>query len=131
MNCDEAEEIGAKIQQSLDDVEFKISKTKRSEKVKTMSSLQNAVKVRDEEVPIDHMTLFTRLVVLVIRENDIALYYFYELLPYSTSLFKNEIMRDPKNSKLREYLTKNINQAKLPGAVVHVIYGGALPHLIQ
>ena len=40
-------------------------------------------------------------------------------------------MRDPKKSKLREYLTKNVNQTELPGAAVHVIDGSALLHLVQ
>ena len=62
VNCDAAEQIGA------DDMEFKISRIKRSEKVKTMTSLPNAVKIGDEKVLIDPMTLFSRLVVLVIKE---------------------------------------------------------------
>ena len=99
MKCDEAEQIGANIQQSLDNVEIKINKIKRSEKVQTMATLQNAVKIEDEEVPIDPMTLFSCLVVFVMRENDIPLYYFYVLSQYPTSLFKNGIMRDPKISK--------------------------------
>lgn len=103
MNCDEAEQIGAKIQQFLNDVEFKISKIKRRGKVKAMASLQNAVKKGNKEVRIDPMTLFSRLVVLFMRENDIASYLFYKLSPYPTSLFKNGKMRDPKKSKLREY----------------------------
>ena len=99
VKCDEAEQIGSNIQQSLDNVEIKISKIKRSEKVQTMATLQNAVKIEDEEVPIDPMTLFSCLVVFVMRENDIPLYYFYVLSQYPTSLFKNGIMRDPKISK--------------------------------
>ena len=96
-----------------------------------MASLRNAVEIVDEEVLIDPMTQFSRLVVLVMRENDMAAYFFYDLLPYPTSLFKNGIMRDPKKSKLREYLTKNVNQTELPGAAVHVIDGSALLHLVQ
>ena len=41
-----------------------------------MASLQNAVEIVDEEVLIDPMTQFSRLVVLVMRENDIASYFF-------------------------------------------------------
>ena len=70
VNCNAAEQIGA------DDMEFKISRIKRSEKVKTMTSLPNAVKIGDEEVLMDPLTLFSRLVVLVIKENDIASYFF-------------------------------------------------------
>ena len=42
-----------------------------------MASLQNAVEIVDEEVLIDQMTQFSRLVVLVMRENDIASYFFF------------------------------------------------------
>ena len=55
------------LQQSFDDVEFKTSKIKCSEKIKTMESLQNVV-----IDSIDLMTLFPRLVVFVMRDNDIA-----------------------------------------------------------
>ena len=80
------------------------------------------------------MTLFCRLLVsiLVMREDEIASYLFCELSPYPISLFKNGILRDPKKkSKLRENLTKNVNQTELPGAAVHVFSGGALLHLVQ
>ena len=73
-----------------------------------MASLQNIVKIGDEEIPIDPMTLFSRLLVfiLVIREDEIASYLFYELSPYPTSLFKNGILRDPKKIKV----TRKFNQ---------------------
>ena len=72
VNCDEVEEVGAKIQQSLDDVRFTAAKIKRSDKVKTLASLQSSVKIAEEEVAIDPMTLFTRLIALVMRGSDIA-----------------------------------------------------------
>lgn len=62
------------------------------------------------------------------RENEITSYLFYKLLSYPTSLFKNGITRDPKKSKLRQ---QNKNQTELPGAVVHVIDGGVVIHLVQ
>ena len=58
INCDNAEEIGANIQQSPDDVNYQMSKIKLSEKVKTMSSLLSAIKIDNEDVTIDPMTLF-------------------------------------------------------------------------
>ena len=48
VNCDEVEQISVEIIQSLNDVEFKTSEIKLSEKVKTMSSLQNEVKIGHE-----------------------------------------------------------------------------------
>ena len=38
MKCDEAEQVGAVIHQSLDNVQFKISKIKRRGNVKAMAS---------------------------------------------------------------------------------------------
>ena len=48
-----------------------MSKIKRSEKVKTMSSLLSAVKIDNEDVTIDPMMLFSRLIVMVMREKNI------------------------------------------------------------
>ena len=79
---------------------------------------------------IDPITRFFHLFVLAIRENDITSYVFYRLSSYPASRFKIGIKRDPKK-KLREYLTKNVNQTGLPGKGVYVINRGALLHLVQ
>ena len=132
INCDNAEEIGAKIQQSLDNVNYQMSKIKHSEKVKTMSSLLSAVKIDNEDVTIDPMMLFSRLIVMVMREKNIASYFSYELSPYVTSLFKHGIMCDPKKSKLRDYLTKNVLQAELPvGSITHIVDGSTLLYSVK
>ena len=131
INCDNAEDIGAKIQQSLD-VNYQMSKIKRSEKVKTMTSLLSAVKIDNEDVTIDLMMHFSRLIVMAMREKNIASYFSYELSPYLTSLFKDGIMCDPKKSKLRDYLTKNVLQAELPvGSFTHIIDSGALLYSVK
>ena len=62
------------------------AKIKRSDKVKTLASLQSSVKIAEEEVAIDPMTLFTRLIALVMRESDVTSYFKYELSPYPASL---------------------------------------------
>ena len=132
INCDNAEGIGAKIQQSLDKVNYQMSKIKHSEKVKTMSSLLSAVKIDNEDVTIDPMLLFSRLIVKVMREKNITSYFSYELSPYATSLFKDGIMHDPKKSKLHDYLTKNVLQAELPvGSITHIVDGGALLYSVK
>ena len=78
----------------------------------------------DEEVTIDPMTLFSRLIALVTRENDVASYFSYELSPYG-------IMRDATKSKLRQYLTKNVDSCELPTSLIHVVGGGAVLHLVK
>ena len=77
INCDNAEEIGVKIQQSLDNVNYQMSKIKHSEKVKTMSSLLSAVKIDNEDVTIDPMTFFPRLIVMVMREKKHCIIFFF------------------------------------------------------
>ena len=73
------------------------------------------------------MMLFSHLIVMVMRGKNIPSYFSYELLPCVTCLFKDGIMRDPKKSKLHDYLTKNDLQAELPvGSITHIIDGGAL-----
>ena len=74
VNCDSAEEVGAKIQPTLDGVKFTVAKVKRSEKVKSLAHVQESLKIDGDEVPIDPMTLFNRLVVLVMRETDMVPY---------------------------------------------------------
>ena len=94
VNCEEvvkAEEVGATIQKSLDDLEF------LKDKVNTMAGLRSAVKIAGEEAPIDPI-LFSRLVALVVRENDLVLYFSYELSIYS-ALFKDGVMRVLFNQK--------------------------------
>ena len=77
INCDNAEEIGVKIQQSLDNVNYQMSKIKHSEKVKTMSSLLSAVKIDNEDVTIDPMTFFPCLIVMVMREKKHCIIFFF------------------------------------------------------
>ena len=69
--------------------------------MKTLAHLHTSIKIANEEVCIDPMTLFSRLIALMMRENDVAPYFEYELSPYPASLFKNGVMRDTTKSKLR------------------------------
>ena len=90
INCDNAEEIGVKIQQSLDNVNYQMSKIKHSEKVKTMSSLLSAVKIDNEDVTIDPMTLFSRLIVMVMREKTLHYIFLMNFCPMRLLLSKME-----------------------------------------
>ena len=90
VNCDNAEEIGANIQQSLDDVNYQMSKIKHSEKVKTMSSLLSAVKIDNEDVAIDPMTLFSRLIVMVMGEKTLHHIFLMNIPPMGLLFSKME-----------------------------------------
>ena len=50
------------------------------------------------------MVLFSRLILLMQRNNDITNYFAYELAPVPTSLFKDNMMRKPTKSALAKGL---------------------------
>jgi len=62
INCDDAEEIGEKLQKKIDNVSPDMAKIKRSEKVKNIESLYNTVKITDKQsITIKPTALFLRL----------------------------------------------------------------------
>ena len=76
-----------------------------------MQSLYSAVKIGEEKVTIDPLTLFLRLIVMVEKKSDeeIASYFEYQLSPYPMSLFKDGVMRSSQKSKLKYFLLVNIS----------------------
>ena len=72
-----------------------------------LQSLYSSVIIEKEEVTIDPLTLFLRLALVVERkaEAEMENYFYDELTPYPTSLFKDGAVRAPKNkAKLKNYL---------------------------
>ena len=96
-----------------------------------MAVLQSSFKITDDQVAIDPMTLFNRLIALVMRDGNISSCFKYELSPFPTSLFDKGVMRDANKPKLREHLTKDIGQCNPPININHVIDGGALLHKVK
>ena len=80
--CDEAECVGRSNQDSLDGVSLKEATDKRSASATTLSSLKPSVKIGNEKVVIDPMILFSRLVVLLQRHDDVTRFFAYELLKF-------------------------------------------------
>ena len=99
--CDEAECVGRSIQDSLDGVSLKEATDTRSAPA---TSLKPSVKTGNEKVVIDPMILFSRLVVLLQRHDDVTRFFAYELAVVPMSLFKDNIMRKPSKSALAKAL---------------------------
>ena len=104
VTCDDAENIGMMIQQSLDNVMLSQASIKRSKQATTFAGLKPSIKLGNKNVVIDPMVLFSRLIVLMQRSNDITNYFAYELAPVPTSLFKDNMMRKPTKSALAKGL---------------------------
>ena len=66
---------------------------KRNDHIKPLSHLQPAIQVEKQKVHIDPTILFSRLIAIVEREEDMEPYFDYELSSFPTSLFKDGFMR--------------------------------------
>ena len=131
VNCDRSEEIGRKIQDSLDGKTFVNAKIKRNDKMVNLQSLCASIQLEEEKIPVNPLTLFLRLVTLVDRqsEKDISDCFQYELTSHPMSLFKNNDMREAAKCKLKNELVKNVDEAQNNGDLQNeyrVLDGGAL-----
>ena len=106
VNCDEAEEVGKKIQKKLDGSSWTVATVKRSEKAVTLVSLKPTIRIANETVVVDPLVLFSRLIILMSRFGDISGFFSFELAPVPTSLFKDNFMRKPNKASLSHALDK-------------------------
>ena len=127
LTCDKSEEIGAAIQKEMDGKTYSSCSFKRKNQISTLQSLYSSVSIGTENVTIDPLTLFLRLIVMVEKktENEIVDYFNYELSPYPMSLFKEGIMRSAQKSKLKQFLLKTVNPTDAP-QTTRIADGGAL-----
>ena len=109
INCDDAEKVRKAIQKQLDEISFLKAKIKRKDQVRTLECLKAGVQVGNEKIHVDPMLLFSRLLVLVERAEDMRECFEYELTSTPTSLFENELMRKPNKSVLGRALKQNVS----------------------
>ena len=106
VHCDEAECVGRLIQDSLDGLSLKEAPVKRSTQATSLSSLKPSVKIGNEKVVIDPMILFSCLVVLLQRNDEITRFFAYEFAVVPISLFKDNMICNPSKSALAKALDK-------------------------
>jgi hypothetical protein len=131
INCDMAEEIGAKIHAKMDDKCFTDVVLKKSDQIKTLVRLQKGLAIEKKEVFLQTTHLFNRLIVLVERTADMEPYFSYELTPLPASLFKDSFMRKPDKAALGQILCKNAKQLGDIPTCTFVVDGGSLLHKIK
>ena len=106
VTTDKAEEIGEAIQKQMTGKTYSSTVTiKRSQKVINLQSLYSSVTVEGENLDVNPMILFLRLITVDTRQPDTEVdsYFQHELAPYPMSLFKDGKMRDGGKSKLKEH----------------------------
>lgn len=133
INCDETELVGSIIQENLDDVSVAAASIKRSEQVRTLGYLTTGVKIGKHRVVIDPTLLFTRLIAIAQREDNIEKYFEFELTVVPTSLFKETALRKPTKSQLANVITDGVelSQSANDKEATLVLDGGALLHRVK
>ena len=105
INCDEAEIIGSKIQESLDKVNFTEAHIKKKDQFVSLGHLAKSVKTDGKNsVSVNPRPLFTRLAAIAQRADDVEQYFAYDVTHEPMALFKNELKRKPGKAALRNAL---------------------------
>lgn len=136
-NVDQADEIGLKILQSLEDKNVFAHSFERCKQVVRMSS-KNEISIDGEMVVIDPDTLFQRLLLLILQsesEEEKEGSFCYELCHKAPSLFEhNGLMREANSSalvtKIRSIVDNNFEVEKLSN-VIYVLEGDLIIDKIQ
>ena len=85
-----------------------------------------------DPICVNPTLLFTRLVALAQREEDIEPNFDFELTKYPMSLFKDNLMRKPDKSSLRKvFLPENSKHPAEVASSKYVLDGGALLHRVH
>ena len=108
INCDQTEEIGKIINEKLDGISFSNSSIKRREQIKSLEKLRVGLKLDKETISVDPSMLFSRLLLMIEREQRMIEYFRYEFTPVPTSLFEDGMMRKSEKSFLMKAVTKNV-----------------------
>ena len=105
---------------------------KRSDHIKSLADLKPGVQVDKRKLNIDPTILFSRLIAIVQREEDMSLYFGYELTAFPTSLFKDNFMRKAVKAQLTKSLTDSLDSsAEHRRQAINVLDGGALLHRVK
>ena len=115
----------------MDGISFSNSSVKRKEQIKSLEELNVGLKLDKETIYVDPSVLFSRLLLMIEREQRMIEYFRYELTPVPTSLFEDGMMRKPANSLLMKAVTKNVPRDASHVSPVYILDGGALLRKIK
>ncbi len=91
-----------------------------------------SIKRRDHIKPLANLKPgITRLIAVVLREEDTSQYFEYELTAFPTSLFKENCMRKAVKAQLAKSLTDSVDCSEHRRQILNVLDGGALLHRVK
>ena len=100
---------------------------KRSDQVRSLDHLHPVNTVKKKKVHINPTLLFSRLIAIVQREEDMAPFFDYELTTIPTSLFKDSGLRKTDKAQL---LKKSVEPSARSLRAEYLLDGGALIHRV-
>lgn len=133
VNCEEAEIIGESIQKKVDNLMFNEIIVKRNDKVKSLNSLFDKSSSTEEKIA-DPKIMFTRMIAIAEREDDLESFFEYEMTTEPMALFKDGMLRKPDKPALRKIIMPeecSITKDKIPERSGIVLDGGALLHRVR
>ena len=133
-NADKAFEIGEQSAIAISGCSFADVKLKRNDKITSIGSAVNSVKVRDKEIEVDSTNLLLRMSCATDKKSDMKANLSYEYDKHPPALFKGGSMRKNNKSDLARELKSNV-QMEDPNIVlrnpIRVFDGGYLLHLLS
>ena len=113
VNCDQTEPAGAKIHKQLDKVSAIDASIKRSDQVRSLDHLHPGIELDKKKVHVNPTQLFSRLIAIVQREEDMVPFFNYELTTIPTSLFKDNGLRKTDKAQLARGLKNGVEPSAL------------------
>ena len=89
------------------------------------------IQIDKDKVHINPTLLFSRLIAIVQREEDMAPYFDYELTAIPTSLFKDYAMHKTAKVQLAKALMSNVQPSECNTQLNYVLDGGVLIHRVK
>ena len=109
VNCDLAYSIGKVTSESVTGQIFTTVQLKRKDKIISFSSSRNAARVRGQDVDIEPNILWHRLPLLISSNQEREPFFFFELAPEPTSLFKQGMMRKTQKSVIATIYKQDVD----------------------
>lgn len=130
INCHMAREMGIEGVKKITGNSFGKVSFKKKDKVRTLESMSNSIKLRDKRVNIEPLAIFQRLCIIKQSDNELKEHFKYELAPYPMALFTEEGMRKGTKSKFYSAFTPLPQNIAVETNTFVVIDGGYLLHKV-
>ena len=132
VNCDDALSVGIRSQKDMTGQNFAEIKLRRKNRVRSLASMNNSIKIRGKEVVVNPQQMLNRILSVLESNTDLATYMKYELAPRPPSLFDNISMRRPTKAVLASILLSLLppGPSDVPQDAVPVVDGGYLLHRV-